>query len=241
MKPRFSNQPTNALTRTEVLVVIVVMVVGIGLLFPAITVLREKARRIACVNNLKEIDEDFRCWLDDHGKYPGLISVTNGGVRELLGAGNAYLLWQNMFSEFRSSPKVLTCPSDTNCIVATNFSTAFSDANISYFINLEAVDTQPQMVLDGDDNLLVNGKPVQPGILNLWTNTAWINTAIGWTKDRHRGGGNMALTGTWAQQVTSDELKAALADGSVQRGTSVTSNGFKEYFIGIVTNRLLIP
>lgn len=241
MKLRSSHQRNRALTRTEVLVVIVVVVVGIGLLFPAITVLREKARRIACVNNLKEIDEDFRCWVDDHGKYPGLISVTNGGVRELLGASNAYLLWQTMFNEVRSSPKVLACPSDINCIAATNFSTGFSDANISYFINLEAVNTQPQMVLDGDDNLLVDGKPVKPGILNLWTNTAWINTTIGWTKNRHRGGGNMTLTGTWAQQVTSDELKAALADGSVQRGTSVTSNGFKEYFIGIVTNRLLIP
>jgi len=236
MKPRFSNQQIAALTLVEVIVVIAVVIFLIGFLLPALVAAKQKARRIACVNNLKEIDDSFRLWLDDHGKYPGLISVTNGGVRELLGAGNACLLWQTMSNEFGGSPKILACPSDTNCIAATNFSIGFSDANISYFINLEAMDTQPQMVLDGDDNLLVDGKPVQPGIQNLST-----NQSVTWTKDRHRREGNMTLVGTWAQQVTSDELKAALVKGSVHMVTSVTSNGLKELADGIITNRLLIP
>jgi hypothetical protein len=81
------------------------------------------------------------------------------------------------------------------------------------------------MILDGDDNLLVDGKPVQPGILNLWT-----NQTIAWTKDRHHGVGNIGMADGSAMQVTSEgfqranneALNSALAPGSA-------------------TNRLLIP
>jgi competence protein ComGC len=167
MKPRLSNQQTTALTLTEVLVVIAVVIFLIGFLLPALVAAKQKARRIACVNNLKEMGVGFRLWEGNHNdKYPMQVSVTNGGAMELIGAGNAYLWWQTM-SNGLHSPKILHCPADTDHVAATNFATDFSDANISYFISADAVETYPQMILDGDDNLLVDGKPVQPGILNL--------------------------------------------------------------------------
>ena len=205
MKPRFSHQRNRALTLTEVLVVIAVVIFLIGFLLPALVAAKQKARRIACVNNLKEIGIASRLWEgDNNGKYPMSVSVTNGGAMEVIGAGNAYLLWQTMSNEFHS-PKNLHCPADTGRIAATNFSIGFSDANISYFVDLDAVETYPQMIMLGDDNLLVDGKPVQPGILNLRT-----GSTIAWTKDRHHGVGNIGMADGSAQQVTGDGLKSAL-------------------------------
>lgn len=72
---------------------------------------------------------------------------------------------------------------------------------ISYFLNLDARETYPQMVLSGDDDLVIgDGKhprptdnaaegdvPVTPGILQITT-----NTPIAWGK-RHRYGGNISF------------------------------------------------
>ena len=44
----------------------------------------------------------------------------------------------------------------------------------------------PQMILDGDDNLAVDGVRVKPGDLKLWP-----NSSIAWTKERHRFNGNI--------------------------------------------------
>jgi hypothetical protein len=206
------------------LVVIVVVIFLIGFLLPALEAAKQKARRIACVNNLKEIGIASRLWEgDNNGKYPMSVSVTNGGAMEVIGAGNAYLLWQTMSNEFHS-PKNLHCPADTGRIAATNFTIGFSDANVSYFVNQDAAETYPQMILDGDDNLLVDGKPVQPGILNLRT-----GSTIAWTKDRHHGVGNIGLADGSAQQVTGDGLNSVV--GLYTNGVP-TNN---------VANRWLIP
>jgi len=204
MKPRLSLQRNRALTLTEVLVVIVVVIFLVGFLFPALEAAKRKAQRIACVSNLKETGMAFRLWEGDNGdKYPMAVSVTNGGAMEVIGAGNAYLLWQTMSNDLRS-PKILRCPADTDHVAATNFTTGFSDANISYFVTLDAAETYPQMILDGDSNLQVNGKPVQPGILDFRT-----VTNIAWTKDRHNRVGNIGMADGSAQQTTSGGLNSA--------------------------------
>jgi prepilin-type processing-associated H-X9-DG protein len=217
MKLRFSQQRNHALTLTEVLVVIFVIAFAVALLLPALAAAKKKHARINCISNLKQIGIAFRIWEGDHGdKFPMAVSVTNGGAMEMIVASNAYVLWQTMSNQL-SSPKILWCPADTNTFPATNFSAGFSDANISYFLNLYADEMYPQMIMDGDDNLLVDGKRVQPGILNLWT-----NQTIAWTKDRHHGVGNIGFADGHADQVTSHGLNATVV-GSV------------------ATNRWLIP
>jgi prepilin-type processing-associated H-X9-DG protein len=211
MKPRSSNQQTAGLTLVEVLVVIAVVIFLIGFLLPALVAAKQKARRIACINNLKEIGISSRLWEGDHNdKYPMAISVTNGGAMEVIDSGNAYVLWRTMSNQL-SSPKVLHCPADAGHIAATNFSIGFSDANISYFVTLDAAETYPQMILDGDSNLQVNGKPVQPGILDFRT-----VTNIAWTKDRHNRVGNIGMADGSAQQTTSGGLNSAF--GSCTNG-----------------------
>jgi competence protein ComGC len=206
MKLRFSHQQTAALTKIDVLVIVAVLVVMAALLLPALAAAKRKSARIGCIGNLKQIGIAFRLWEGDHSdKYPMQVSVPNGGAMELIAPGKAYVLWQTVSNGLRS-PIILHCPADTGRIAATNFSIGFSDANISYFVNPDAVETYPQMIMVGDDNLLVDGKPVQPGILNLRT-----GSTITWTKDRHHGVGNIGMADGSAQQTTSESLNSAFS------------------------------
>jgi competence protein ComGC len=215
MKPRFSHQQTTALTKIDVLVIVAVLVVMAALLLPALAAAKRKSARINCISNVKQIGIAFRLWEGDNkDKYPMAVSVTNGGAMELAATGNVAACFQVMSNEL-CTPRILLCPEDTRRTYATNFSIGFSDANISYFISLDAAEMYPQMILDGDDNLLVDGKPVQPGILNLRT-----GTAIAWTKDRHHGVGNIGMADGSAQQVTGDGLNSAVVSSTSDTPTN---------------------
>jgi|SRR5208282_160844 len=123
---------------------------------------------------------------------------------KLVGSGKAYLFWQTISNELLT-PRLLHCPDDKRGTEAVSFSQNFSDANISYFWNLDAVDTFPQMILDGDDNLAVNGVRVKPGILTLPT-----TNSLTWTKERHRGVGNIGMADGSVQQTTAGSFNSAV-------------------------------
>ena len=158
---------------------------------------------------------------DNDGKFPMQVAATNDAMMELISHGNAYVLWQT-FSNELGSPMLLVCMEDKSNIATTrNFAAGFGDANISYFLNLDASPNEPQTIVVGDDNLLANRKPVQPGILTLTT-----NVILEWTgerTDKYHGPGNIVL-----------------ADGSWQRTTSRTlQEAFQQS--SLATNRWVIP
>jgi len=215
-------QPTThgsrALTLTELLVVICLVAVVAFLLLPALAAAKAKHSRMNCVNYLKQFALASRIWEADNGdKYPMQLAVTNDVMIKLISNGNAYVLWQTMSNEL-GTPKILLCPEDKKRTEAVSFTDNFSDANISYFLNLDASDAYPQMILSGDDNLAVNGVRVRPGILNLST-----NASVAWTKERHGGAGNIALSDGSVQTTTTLALQSALVN------------------TGTATNRLVIP
>jgi prepilin-type processing-associated H-X9-DG protein len=208
MKIRCATNRTCGFTWVELLVVIGVLALVAALLLPALAAAKRKSARIACVSCLKQTGIAYRLWAGDNGdKYPMQIVLTNSETMKLVASGNAYLLWQTMSNEL-STPKILHCPQDEQRTNAVSFSRDFSDANISYFFSLDAVETHPNMILDGDDNLAVDGVRVQPGILNLGTNN------IAWTKERHRGNGNIGLADGSVMQATSEGLNSAVVSST---------------------------
>jgi len=225
MKPHFSHQRNQALTKIEVVVIVAVLAILAALFLPALAAAKRKSSKLNCASNIKQIGIAFRLWEgDNNDKYPMVVSVTNGGAMELVATGNVAACFQVMSNEL-NTPKILLCPEDTHRTYATNFSTGFSAANISYFVNPDAVETYPQMILDGDDNLLVDGKPVQPGILNLRP-----GTTIAWTKDRHHGAGNLGMADGSVMQVTGEVFQRANREAL----NPALAPGF-------ATNRLAIP
>jgi hypothetical protein len=174
-----------------------------------------KSERLSCVSNLKLIGIAPRIWQGDHNDlYPMAVSRTNGGAMEPAAAGDAAAVFQVMSNQI-VAPILLICPADHSHIEATNFSAGFSAKNISYFINVDASEANPQMLLMGDDNLEIDGIPVKSGILELKT-----YQQIRWTAARHRFVGNVAIT-----------------DGSVQQ---LSTKGLQD-FSSLTTNRLAIP
>jgi hypothetical protein len=76
----------------------------------------------------------------------------------------------------------------------------------------------PDMLLSGDDNLLLSGQPVKRGLLELPT-----NAPVAWSASRHIKQGNLCL-----------------ADGSVQQLSSAKL-ALSVQWSGVATNRLLMP
>ena len=224
MKPRPNTHRTEAFTRTELFVVVgcVVLVFAVALLLPALAAAKRKSARIGCVNCLHQIGTAFNIWEGSNSdKYSMQFALTNSEMMKLISSGRAYVLWQTMSNEL-ITPKVLHCPDDAEHVAAANFDIGFCDANISYFFSLDAAETYPQMILDGDDNLAVNGVRVKPGILYLST-----TNSLAWTKERHGGGGNIGM-----------------ADGSVQQTTPTTLNSSviaATNGVPVTTYRLAIP
>jgi len=215
-----SDKRVKALTLVELLVVIAVLAVLGLFIFPKLTQRQHRhhpsSPRINCVNNLKQIGLSFRLWAGDNGdKYPMQVSVTNGGTMELVRSGIVFPNFQVM-SNGLSTPKVLVCPSDTRT-AAKDFSVGFSNTNVSYFVGLEADESNPQMLLAGDRNITGGKKPVN-GILTLTT-----NDVISWTRGMHNGVGNVALADGHVDQLTSSRLQEALKNS------------------GVATNRLALP
>jgi prepilin-type processing-associated H-X9-DG protein len=206
-----------AMTLVELMVIVAVLALLAAWLFQDRAYKKAKAQRIACVGRLKQTSLSFRIWAHDNtNAYPMSLSTNFGGTREFSDMGEFYRHFQVMSNELNVA-LLLACPADRLRRPALSWA-ALSNSNVSYFIGLDADENWPQAFLAGDSNLEVDGKPVGPGLLNLWT-----NSAVGWTAERHVRQGNVAL-----------------ADGSVYQFSNAR---FREELVntGVATNRLAIP
>lgn len=202
----------------DALVLIAIFALATILILPRVARSKPRAARINCVNNLKQVGLAFRCWaLDNQDKFPTRLSASTNGAMELAETGAVWTVFQVMSNEL-NTPKLLVCPNDTKRKPAGSFSQGFGNTNLSYFISLDADETQPQMFLAGDDNWLIGGNPAARGVVSIWT-----NTPVAWTTARHNKQGNVAL-----------------ADGSVQ-GFSSARLGIGLASTGFATNRLAFP
>ena len=189
-----------------------------ALVLPGIARAKQKAMRMQCTDNLKQLGLAFRTRAINGGAESSEEASTNREVAlGRITSGEAFRYFQVMSNEL-GSPKLLVCPADTR-VPAKDLGPGFSNANISYFRGLDAKETYPQMFLYGDRNL-TNGLPIQEGILVLMP-----NRPVGWTHELHNRQGNVAL-----------------ADGSVQGWTSARlSSAIVGQLAIAMTNRLAMP
>lgn len=161
--------------------------------------------RINCASNLKQVGLAYRVWEGDNGDHYPMRGFTNElGVVEVPKPSNMFRYFQVMSNEL-SNPKVIICPADTRT-EATNFK-VLSNTNLSYFVGLDADETQPTMLLGGDRDLIFNGVAVRPGVLTLL-----ITNRIEWSGTIHKEGGNVLMADGSVQQVTSAGLRSLLAN-----------------------------
>ena len=198
-----------AFTLIDLLLVLAVITVVAALVATASVMLKNakaKAIRIGCINNVKQCELSFFVWSgDNNGKFPMEISTNLGGTRELVPEGQAFQHFQVMSNEL-STPRVIACPNDTRR-AATNFTTDFNNARISYFVGAGASLTNAQAWLCGDRNL-TNGLSPDHDMLTLDA-----NRPTGRTEELHNGRGNVSDSRV-VKQLSNGDLKGVLNGAS---------------------------
>ncbi len=89
-----------AFTLVELLVVIGIIAILMGMLMPVLGRAKEKANRIKCLNNLRQLDLAATLYVGDHdGQYPARRRLTNA--------------WMVTLKPYYRDPKMLKCSSDS--------------------------------------------------------------------------------------------------------------------------------
>src|ERR1035437_8547774 len=192
----------SAFTLVALLVIVAVLALLAAMLLPALAAAKKKSSKIGCVNNLKQCGLAFRIWSGDNSdKYPMDTPMASGGTKEFNTGADTFRHFQVMSNEL-ITPKILICPQDTRT-AAANF-IRLKNQNVSYFVGLDANDSNPQRLLSGDRNLTGDTAP-ENGILKLVP-----GGAAGWTTAIHNHSGNIGLADGSVQSYSDAGLREAL-------------------------------
>ena len=211
---RASHRP-HGFTLIEVGVVLAVIALLLLVGIPMIRNSGRPARRIQCINNLKNVGLAFRIFaLDNTNRFPFELSSTRGGTLELCGDPQAAWRQFAILSNALSVPILVQCPSDQERRQAMDWRQFTNNQHLSYFAGLGALADYPDSILSGDRNLTLDGRSLREESVTFST-----NATAGFDQRIHRFAGNIALGDGSVQQATSGQL-SEMFHAAAQTGTN---------------------
>ena len=196
----------SAMSLIELLCVMAIIALLAALLLPALGQVKARARRIQCIDHLHQTGVGFISFANEHnGQFPMAVPGSAGGSLELAQGGHlltgdfyfSYRHFQVASNEF-VTPKLLVCPADTR-LPAASFAT-LSNANLSYFIGLNAEFSRPTSILAGDRNL-TNDYTTAGTVVRFGQ-----NYALRWTDELHWFKGNLLFSDGHVEQKNNPAL-----------------------------------
>src|SRR6476646_8084236 len=104
----------SAFTLLELLIVIAVIAILAALLFPALKSAKARAKRVACINNLRQINLGLRMYSDDsNDKAPHTPGSTNSPGLNWSGYKQLMKSYVGLNGAPSAEDKVFACPADT--------------------------------------------------------------------------------------------------------------------------------
>jgi prepilin-type N-terminal cleavage/methylation domain-containing protein/prepilin-type processing-associated H-X9-DG protein len=187
-------------TLIELLMVLAIIGILAAMLLPATARATAKAKRIACVENLRQVGLAFHGYAHDHdNRFPMTAEAAADAVTNLIeGELDSTARYFQPLGQDLVTPKLLICPTDTRAAAATF--AALADTNLSYFAALGASYGKVNSLLAGDRNLT-----------NAWLGTRKLyrlddNSALNWTAELHRFSGNLLFGDGHVQQTSKLKL-----------------------------------
>jgi len=205
MKQFCKHEQSSGFTLVELLVVIAVVAIIAAILFPVFARVREKARQITCLSNLRQLTLAFAEYTDDNdGVLPGAIDVGNGGAGVSGGwmfldatADTKFNPAAGSLYPYVKNAQVYVCPDDGDG----------QQSGDSYAVNSCTIERNPSgstdtqqphpgrslALFDNPSTFLLLGEEGDPSLPGVSTDDAILWYPVNLLSGRHSGGSNISF------------------------------------------------